>query len=102
MRLLVGTGAYFGLYPSFELGPLLPVSLIMGGQWAVMLLLTAVFLHNHLDLVHLLLLVVVLIGIVLISTQIEQLVAKLDHRENPMLFICISNRCFNWDTIPSP
>jgi len=73
---LVGAGAYLGLYRSLELGPLVVVSPIVGGQGAVTLVLAVAFLHDRLDLVHLLLLLVILLGIVLTSTKVEQLVAQ--------------------------
>jgi drug/metabolite transporter (DMT)-like permease len=73
---IVGAGAYFGLYRSLELGPLVLVSPIVGGQGAVTLILAVAFLHNVLDWVHLLLLLVILLGIVLTSTQVEQLSAQ--------------------------
>jgi drug/metabolite transporter (DMT)-like permease len=73
---IVSAGAYLGLYHSLELGPLVIVSPIVGGQGAVTLVLAVVFLHDRLDLVHLLLLLVIVLGIVLTSTKVEQLVSQ--------------------------
>ena len=72
----VGAGAYFGLYRSLELGPLVLTSPIVGGQGAVTLILAVAVLHNVLDWVHLLLLVLIICGIALTSTKLDQLVAQ--------------------------
>lgn len=73
---IVSAGAYLGLYRSLELGPLVIVSPVVGGQGGVTLVLAVCFLHDPLDLIHLLLLLLILCGIVLSSTKFDELVPQ--------------------------
>lgn len=76
---IVSSGAYFGLYNSLERGSLVIVSPVIGGQGAVTLVLAVCFLHDRLDLIHLLLLVVILLGIILTSTNANELLSQGRH-----------------------